>query len=116
MNMKGARIVRKENAPDKRQEGRDEGDGPALEGDGLGIEAVGLVPAGLADVVAPAGTAPGAAPGAARLPSEFLVGVLFFSAEAAPQALAEGRSGGFALPALGRELVLSGVEVEVEVG
>src|SRR5918997_5332949 len=97
---------------DKRQKGRDKGDGPAFEGYGLRVEAVGLVPAGLADVVTPAGSAPGAA----GLPSEFLVGVLFLSAEAVPQALPEGRSGGFALPALGRELVLRGVEVEVEAG
>src|SRR5215212_7920032 len=73
---------------DERQKGREEGDGPALEAYRLGVEAVGLVPAVLADVVAPAGRAFGAASGTAGLSSELLVGVLFLPAEAVPQALA----------------------------
>jgi hypothetical protein len=52
---------------DKREEGRDEAYGTALEGYGLGIEAVGLVPAGLTNIVATPGPAPASASGVGRL-------------------------------------------------
>src|SRR5215218_1954900 len=71
---------------DKRQEGRDEAYGTALEGHRLRIEAVGLVPAGLTNVVAAPGPAPTSASGVARLSPQGLVRVLFLPAEAAPQA------------------------------
>src|SRR5215216_1543369 len=73
---------------DKREEGRDEGYGATLEGYRLRVEAVGLVPAGLTNVVAAPGSAP--ASGVAGLSPQGLVRVLSPSAEAAPQALAEG--------------------------
>src|SRR5215211_1375713 len=75
---------------DEREEGRDEGYGAALQGYRLGVEAVRLVPVGLADVVAAPGSA--SAGGAPSLSSPGLVGVLFLTAEAASQALAQGRA------------------------
>src|SRR5919112_4880560 len=97
---------------DKRQKGRDEAYGATLEGYGLGIEAVGLVPVGLTYVVAAPG--PASASGVARLSAQGLVRVLFLPAEAAPQALAQGGTAWLAFPALGGELVLNGAEVQVE--
>src|ERR671911_1507549 len=101
---------------DKREEGRDEAYGTALEGYRLGIEAVGLVPAGLTNIVATPGPAPASASGVARLSPQGFVRVLFLPAEAAPQALAQGGTTRFALPALGGELVLNGADVKVEAG
>src|ERR687889_1480400 len=65
---------------DKREEGHDEAYGTALEGYRLRVEAVGLVPAGLTNIIAAPGPAPTSASGAARLSSQGLVRVLFLPA------------------------------------